>query len=44
VETLTKIVIKMAEEKKDILEIVQEQQASIIDITSRFACIANACT
>ena len=36
-ETLTKIVIEMAEEKKKILEILQEQHATIIDLSSRFA-------
>ena len=41
---LTNIVIEMAEEKKDILNIVQQQQATIIELSARFACIAHACT
>ena len=43
-ETLTKIVIEMAAEKKEILDIVQKQQATIIELSSRFVCIAHACT
>jgi hypothetical protein len=34
----------MAEEKKKILEITKEQQATIIELSSHFACIAHACT
>jgi hypothetical protein len=44
VKTLTKVVIEMAEEKKKILEITKEQQATIIELSSHFACIAHACT
>ena len=42
--TLTNIVIEMAAEKKEILNIVQEQQATLIELSARFACIAHACT
>ena len=41
--TLTNIVIEMAAEKKEILNIVQ-QQATIIELSACFACIAHACT
>ena len=40
--TLTNIVIEMAAEK--ILNIVQQQQATIIELSAHFACIAHACT
>ena len=42
--TLTNIVIEMAAEKKEILNIMQEQQATLIKLSTRFACIAHACT
>lgn len=42
--TLTNIVIEMAAEKKEILNIVQQQQATIIELSARFACVAHACT
>ena len=42
--TLTNIVIEMAAEKKQILNIVQEQQAALIELSARFTCIAHACT
>jgi hypothetical protein len=41
--TLTKIVIEMVAEK-EILNLVQKQEATIIELSSRSACIAHACT
>jgi hypothetical protein len=41
--TLTKIVIEMVAEK-EILNLVQKQEAAIIELSSHFACIADACT
>ena len=41
--TLTNIIIEMAAEKKQILNIVQEQQAALIELSAHFTCIAHAC-
>jgi hypothetical protein len=41
VKTLTKVVIEMAEEKKKILEITKEQQATIIELSSQRALGSN---
>ena len=44
VEILAKIVIEMAEDKKLLLKIIKEQQADIVELSTRFACIGHACS
>ena len=44
VEILAKIVIEMAEDKKLLLKIIKDQQANIVELSARFACIAHACS
>jgi hypothetical protein len=43
VEFLVKIVLEMADDKKKLLRVVEEQQADIAELSARFACIAHAC-
>src|SRR4051812_37799726 len=43
-KTLTNIVVEMAAEKKEILNIVRQQKATIIELSARLTCVANACT
>jgi hypothetical protein len=44
VEILAKIVIEMAEDKKLLLKIIKEQQTNIVELSTRFACIAHDCS
>ena len=43
VETLVKLIVEMAEDKKKLLGIVEGLQANVIDLTTRFGNIAYAC-
>ena len=44
VQLLTKIIMEMADERKNLSKITTELHAGIMDMSTRFTCIAHACS
>jgi septal ring factor EnvC (AmiA/AmiB activator) len=43
VETLTKVLLEMADDRKLLVKVIKNQHDDITELATRFACIARAC-
>ena len=43
VETLTKVVLEMADDRKLLVKVIKNQHDDITELATRFACITHAC-